>query len=155
MTVLLVLVAATLLARLAGALGAAALRTWAAAVRAGLAVMLLFTAGAHFTPMRHDLARMMPPAIPYPMALVYFTGLCEIAGAIGLLVPRTRRAAALALIVFFLAVLPANVHAARAGVTLRGAPATPLAVRIPMQALFIALTWWAGYHRAGSTTARS
>jgi uncharacterized membrane protein len=150
MAVLAVLVAATLAARLAGALGVAALRSWPAAVRVGLSVMLLLTASAHFTPLRHDLARMMPPAIPYPMAMVYFTGLCEIAGAIGLLVPRTRRAAALALFVFFLAVLPANIHAARAGVTLRGAAATPLAVRIPMQVLFIVLTWWAGYHHGGT-----
>ena len=153
MAVLAVLAAATVAARLAGALGAAAVRSWPAAVRVGLAAMLLFTASAHFTPMRHDLARMMPPAVPYPMAMVYFTGVCEIAGAIGLLVPRTRRAAALALIVFFLAVLPANVHAARAGVTLRGAPATPLAVRIPMQALFVALTWWAGYRHADDRAA--
>jgi uncharacterized membrane protein len=148
MAVLAVLVAATLAARLAGALGAAALRSWPAAARVGLAVTLLFTASAHFTPMRHDLARMIPPAIPYPMAMVYFTGACEIAGAVGLLIPRTRRAAALALIVFFLAVLPANIHAARAGVTLRGAPATRLAVRIPMQVLFIALAWWAGLRHA-------
>jgi uncharacterized membrane protein len=106
--------------------------------------MLLFTSSAHFTAMRHDLARMVPPAIPNPMAFVYFTGLCEVLGAIGLLIPATRAAAALALILFFLAVLPANIHAARAGTTLRGRPATPLALRIPMQALFIALTLWAG-----------
>ena len=43
---------------------------------------------------------------------------------------------------FFVAVLPANIHAARAGVTLGGEPATPLALRIPMQLLFIGLTWW-------------
>ena len=148
MAVLAVLVVAILVARAAGALGVAALRSWPAAVRVGLAAMLLFTASAHFTPMRHDLARMMPPGVPSPMAIVYFTGVCEIAGAIGLLVPRTRRAAAVALIVFFLAVLPANVHAARAGVTLRGAAATPLAIRVPMQVLFIGLTWWAGIRRA-------
>ena len=34
--------------------------------------------------------------------------------------------------------------AARSGVTLRGKPATPLALRVPMQVLFIALTAWAG-----------
>lgn len=82
------------------------------------------------------------------MTRLYFTGLCEIAGAIGLLVPRTRRAAAWALIVLFLAILPANIHAALSGVTLRGAPATPLVIRVPMQAIFIALTWWAGIRRA-------
>jgi uncharacterized membrane protein len=74
--------------------------------------------------------------------LVYFTGVCEIAGAVGLLLPEFRRAAAYALIPFFLAVLPANIHAARAGVTLRGKPATSLWLRIPMQVLFIAVAFW-------------
>jgi uncharacterized membrane protein len=74
--------------------------------------------------------------------LVYFTGICEIAGAVGLLLPEFRRAAAYALIAFFLAVLPANIHAARAGVTLRGKPATRLWLRIPMQILFIAIAFW-------------
>ncbi len=74
--------------------------------------------------------------------MVFFTGLCEIAGAIGLVIPATRRAAGIALILFFLAVLPANIHAARAGITLRGRPATPLWLRVPMQILFIVLAWW-------------
>jgi uncharacterized membrane protein len=142
MIVLVVLVVVTLLARVAGAAGVASLRSWPAAVRLGLAAMLLFTASAHFTSMRHDLARMIPEGIPSPMLVVYLTGVCEILGAIGLLVPRVRRLAGVALIVFLLAVLPANVHAARAGITLRGQPATPLAIRIPMQLVFIGLIWW-------------
>jgi uncharacterized membrane protein len=147
MAVLIVLVVATLLARLAGRAGVRALRSWPAAVRVGLAVMLFFTGAAHFNSMRFDMAAMMPPGIPNPMAVVYFTGVCEILGGLGLLIPRVRLAAAVALIVFFLAVLPANIHAARSGVTVGGRPATPLVVRVPMQALFIALTWWAGIHR--------
>jgi len=74
--------------------------------------------------------------------MVYFTGICEIAGAVGLLLPEFRTVAAYALIAFFLAVLPANIHAARAGVTLRGKPATSLWLRIPMQILFIAIAFW-------------
>jgi uncharacterized membrane protein len=142
--VLIVLIVATLLARLAGAAGVAFLDSWAAATRAGLALMLLFTASAHFNSMRHDLARMVPLKIPHAMAVIYFTGVCEILGGIGLLVPATRLAAATALIIFFLAVLPANIRAAQAGVQLRGKPATPLVWRIPMQVVFIVLTWWAG-----------
>jgi uncharacterized membrane protein len=143
-----VLVTALLLGRLAGAAGVEALDSWPAATRAGLAAMLLFTALAHFNSMRHDLARMVPPAVPRPMAMVYFTGMCEALGAIGLLVPQTRVAAAAALILLFVALLPANVHAARAGVTLRGKPATPLTVRVPLQILFIALTAWSGVYAA-------
>ena len=148
MIVLAILVGATLLARLLGVGGIEALDSWPAATRVGLAAMFLFTALAHFNSMRHDLARMLPPAVPQPLAVIYVTGLCEILGAIGLLLPITRTYAAAALIVFLIAVLPANIHAARAGVTLRNQPATPLIVRIPMQLLFIALTWWSGIFHA-------
>ncbi len=148
MAVLIVLGVVLGLARLAGAAGIAALDSWPAATRAGLAGMLLFTASAHFTSIRHDLARMVPPAIRKPMFAVYFTGVCEALGAIGLLVARTRGMAAVALIVFFIAVLPANIHAARTAATLRGKPATPLTLRIPMQVLFIAMTAWAGLFAA-------
>jgi uncharacterized membrane protein len=107
------------------------------------------TASAHFTKMKHDLVRMMPDWIPQPMALIYFTGLCEIAGAIGLLLPGLRQAAGIALIVFFIVVFPANVKAARTGVGLGGKRATPLWLRSSMQILFIALTWWSALWNSG------
>jgi uncharacterized membrane protein len=148
MVPLIVLVVVTLLARLGGQLGIRPLREWSAAIRVGLAVMLSFTAAAHFNSMRGDMIRMVPPSVPNPELMVTFTGICEILGAIGLLVPRTRRIAAIALILFLVAVLPANIHAANAGVTFRGVPATALVPRVALQALFIALLWWSGV-RAG------
>ena len=39
----------------------------------------------------HAFLKIMPPLIPFPREVVIFTGLCEIAGAVGLLLPRTRR----------------------------------------------------------------
>jgi uncharacterized membrane protein len=151
---LIVLVAVTLIARLAGQVGAHRLRDWCAATRVGLAVMFCFTAAAHFNSMRPDMVRMVPPSVPQPELMVTFTGICEIVGAVGLLVPRTRRLAAIALIVFLVAVLPANIHAALSGVTLRGAPPTPLIPRVLLQLLFIALLWWCGVRaRAGSRAA--
>jgi uncharacterized membrane protein len=104
--------------------------------------MLVFTGISHFTLMKEDFVRMMPRSIPWPGGMVCFTGVCEIAGALALLFPDLRRAAAYSLITFFVAVLPANIHAARAGVTLRGKPATNLWIRIPMQMLFIAVAYW-------------
>jgi uncharacterized membrane protein len=92
--------------------------------------------------MRYDLARMLPPFVRQPLTVVYVTGICEILGAVGLLVPATRIYAAVALILFLIAVLPANIHAAKTAVTLRGKPATPISIRIPMQVLFIMLIWW-------------
>jgi uncharacterized membrane protein len=144
MAPLVTLVAVTLLARAAGHLGVAALRSWPAATRAGLAAMFLLTASAHFTGMRTDLIRMVPPVVPNPALMVTLTGLCEIAGAFGLLLPRTRVAAAAGLILLMVAVLPANIHAANAGITLQGSPPTPLVPRILLQVLFIAAVWWAG-----------
>lgn len=149
---LIVLAAVTLVARAAGRLGAPGARDWAGAMRVGLAVMFFFTAAAHFNSMRPDMIAMVPPFVPSPGLMVTFTGICEMLGAIGLLVPRTRRIAALALILLLLAVLPANIYAAQAGVTLRGAPPTPMIPRIALQLLFIAALWWSGVRdlKAGS-----
>lgn len=153
MVPLIVLVVAVFLARLIGQLGVDHLRDWAASTRVGLAVMLCFTAAAHFNSIRPDLVAMVPPAVPNPEFMVTLTGICEILGAVGLLVPRTRRIAAMALIVFLLAVLPANIHAAEAGVTLRGVPATPIAPRVALQMLFIGLLWWSGARSQGRNDA--
>ena len=142
MAPLLVLVAATLLARAIGQFAAGSRPEWAAATRVGLAVMFCFTAAAHFNSMRADMIAMVPPSVPNPELMVTFTGICEILGAIGLLLPLTRRLAAVALIVMLMAILPANIHAARAGVALRGAPPTPVFPRVALQGLFIGLLWW-------------
>ena len=142
MAPLIVLIVVTALARVAGQFGVRFLRDWAAATRIGLAVMFCFTAAAHFNSMRADMIRMVPPGVPNPEFMVTFTGICEILGAVGLLVARTRRLAGMALILFLVAVLPANVYAATSGVTLRGAPPTPLVPRIALQVLFIGLVWW-------------
>ena len=149
MIVLFVLLISLLLYRAIGALGVAALATWTGATRYALATMLVFTASAHFTKMKSDLTRMMPDWIPQPMALIYFTGLCEIAGALGLLLPNLRQAAGIALIVFFIVVFPANLKAARSGVGMGGKRATPLWLRASMQVLFIALTWWSALRNPG------
>jgi uncharacterized membrane protein len=85
---------------------------------------------------------MVPKWVPHPKTMVYFTGVCEILGAIGLLLPSLQKAAAIALILLLIALLPANINAARTAVTLRGKPSTALWLRVPMQILFILLIWW-------------
>jgi uncharacterized membrane protein len=140
--VLLVLIISLVVFRGLGALGVSAFDTWAASTRYALAVMFLFTSTAHFSKIRHELARMMPSIFPNPMALVYFTGVCEILGTLGILLPRTRSLAGLSLCLFLLSVLPANIKAARASLTVGGRLATALWLRIPLQILFIALILW-------------
>jgi uncharacterized membrane protein len=143
MIVIVVLVGALLGFRAAGALGVAAFVTWVASARWAFAVMFLFTGAAHFTSAKHGMARMVPALFGNAMAMVYFTGVCEIAGAIGLLLPRTRVAAGRCLILLLIAMFPANVKAARENMMVAGRPATALWLRGPMQLGFIALAWWA------------
>jgi uncharacterized membrane protein len=117
------------------------------AVRCGLAVMFVFTGGSHFSSLRHDLAAMIPPPFTGSLTLIYLTGALEIAGAIGLLAPKFRRHAAWGLTMMLVALFPANVYAAVAGVTLNGTPATALWLRTPLQLFWIATLWWSTLQR--------
>jgi uncharacterized membrane protein len=142
MVILAVLLISLLVFRAAGALGISAFAAWDASARYALAVMFALTASAHFTRNRYDLAKMVPQAMPYPMAIIYFTGVCEIAGAIGILLPHFRGTAGICLFVLLIAMFPANIRAARERLNLRGKPATQLWLRLPMQIFFLVLIWW-------------
>src|SRR5688572_23466198 len=124
MIVLGLLLTAWVLLRVVGRLGIARLNSWRGALPYALALMFLFTAAAHFNDMRHDMIKMVPPWVPAPAAVVAITGVLEILGAVGLMIPRTRRAAGIALIVFLIAVFPANIHAALNEVQMGGRTAT-------------------------------
>ena len=115
--------------------------------RVALALMFLFTAFAHFNWMRADLVRMVPGFVPNPEFWVTFTGIAEIAGALGLVIPRFAPLAAAGLTLLLFAVFPANVHAALSGLTLDGKPATPLALRTVEQIIFLAAVVVAGFGR--------
>ena len=92
---LVVLVASFLAFLGLGAAGIQLFAGWQPSLRFALAVMFLLGASAHFTRIRTDLVRMVPPSLPYPAAIVTITGGLEIAGAIGLVFPATARTAAL------------------------------------------------------------
>jgi uncharacterized membrane protein len=131
------------LLRLVGFLGVKRLGSWRNAGLGALAIMFLVTSSAHFTDMKYDLAAMVPDSFPGGLWLIYLTGVFEIAGAIGLIIPRTRRLAGIGLILLLIAMFPANVNAALNGVPLGEAPPTPLWLRAPEQLLFITMLWWA------------
>ena len=142
MLVLIVLLVSWLAFRAIGAAGVHAVATWQDCARYALVVMFLFTATAHFNKMKHDLARMIPTSFPRPLMIVYITGVLELLGAAGLVLPQFRRFGGICLIALLVGMFIANVNAAQRGVTLRGKPPTPLWLRAPMQILFIALLWW-------------
>ena len=113
---------------------------WHTALRCGLAGMFLLIASAHWGKRRPDLVRMVPKEFPRPDLLVSFTGICEMLGAIGLLAPMSARWAAIGLTLLLIAVFPANVRAAREGITIGGKPATPLLARSLIQDIFLIAT---------------
>jgi uncharacterized membrane protein len=124
--------------RTAGALGVRSLRDWRLDLRLAMAAMLLVTASGHWGAKRADLVAMVPPVFPSPEVLVTLTGLLELLGAVGLLVPRTTRLAAVLLAVLFVALFPANVYAAQQHLTIGGRPVTELPLRTAVQVALIA-----------------
>ena len=144
MAPLIVMLAAWLVARLIGASGVwLDADSWIGALRVALAAMFVFTAVSHFHPRtRPDLVRMVPASLPAPAVLVSATGVLELLGAIGLMVPFARPAAAYGLIALLVAMLPANIYAARMGLMIAGRRATPLLWRVPLQLFWIAALWW-------------
>ena len=53
--------------------------------------------------------RVVPYWVPMPLETVIATGVCELLGAIGLLIPRLRRFAAIMLALYAVCVFPANI----------------------------------------------
>lgn len=96
-----------------------ALHTAQLVLRIALAAVFAFMGVLHFVPsVARGMRAMIPPPLRrpgWPAALVLITGVCELAGAAGLLVPwdGLRLAAGICLVVFLIAVFPANAYAAR------------------------------------------
>ncbi|RAV02940.1 hypothetical protein DQP56_04010 [Mycolicibacter senuensis] len=111
---LIALLVGSVVARIAGWCGIDYVDGWIRAIAVGLAAMFVVTGVAHFAPpLRRDLIAIVPPALPAPGLLVSVTGVLELAGAVGLLIPVTRGAAAAGLVLLMLAMFPANIYAAR------------------------------------------
>jgi uncharacterized membrane protein len=89
---------------------------------------------------------MVPASFPAPRLLVLLSGVAELAGGIGLVVPwpSLRRAAAVGIIALLLAVFPANINMAVNHISPPGMPmsTTALWARLPLQAVLIAWAWW-------------
>jgi uncharacterized membrane protein len=144
MAPLIVMLVSWAAARLAGSTGFwLQMDSWSGALRVALAAMFVFTGVSHFHHRtRQDLVRMVPPNLPKPALLVTITGVVELIGAAGLLLPTTAPAAAYGMIALLVAMFPANIHAARAGVVVAGRRAMPIVWRAPLQLFWILALWW-------------
>lgn len=88
----------------------------------------------------------MPPFIPFHLAMVLISGAAEIGLGLGLVPKQTRRWASYGLIALYVAVFPANIYMAVAGISPMGEPVPAWAAwgRLPIQPLLMWLAWWVG-----------
>jgi uncharacterized membrane protein len=88
--------------------------------------------------------QIMPSSLPWPLALVYVSGACEILGGCAMIPARTRRLAGVGLIALLVAVFPANIHMLMhpEPVLGREVPNWLLWARLPLQGFLIAWVWW-------------
>ena len=110
-----------------------------------LAVVLVGAGTLHFVKTGMYVA-IMPSFLPDPGLLVQISGIAEILGGIGLLVPQIRRAAAWGVLALLVAVLPANIKMAIDRTHFAAIPAWVLWARVPMQ---LPLMWWAWLYTRG------
>ena len=83
----------------------------------------------------------VPDALPHKREMVFASGVAELAGGAGVLVPGTRRLAGWWLIATLLAIFPANVNMAVNAERFRVVPEPLLWVRLPLQGALIAWVW--------------
>ena len=108
-----------------------------------LAILMIAVGALHFIDAQFFL-NIVPDYLPWPLALVYISGVFEILGGIGLLVPMTRKAAAWGLIALYICVFPANIHHAVHNIPINGKELHPVLLwgRLPMQIVPILWAWW-------------
>ena len=85
--------------------------------------------------------KIIPPFLPLRRAALYITGIFELLGGIGLLIPRFKRLAAWGLVALLVAIFPANIYHAVKNVQVGGFMNTRLyhVIRLPLQGVLI---WW-------------
>lgn len=120
-------------------------------MRVVLAVMMIGIGVLHFVAPQ-GFVKIVPRALPAPLALVLVSGFFEVLGGAGLLVPRVRRAASIGLVLLYVAVFPANVNMAVNDLQPDGAhiPEALLWLRLPLQIAFIAWALWVGREAASA-----
>jgi len=112
-----------------------------------MALLFVFAGVMHFVKPAPYIG-IMPPWLPHPALLVLLSGIAEVAGGLGVLLPATRVIAGWGLIALLVAVFPANVQmfldarAKGAGVLWMAA----VTARLPLQALLIWWVWRSAVH---------
>lgn len=108
----------------------------------GLAVCWFLAGGAAHFLFTEALVRVVPPAVPDPRDVVLLTGLLWLLGALGLMMPWTRRTAGWGLVLLTIAVTPVHVYMLHAHDQFPSLPTWLLWARLPLQLVVLWLAWW-------------
>lgn len=111
-------------------------------LRVIFSVALIIVGITHFI-RPEQYARIVPPVFP-AYTSVYASGVFEILGGVGLLIPSVSVLAAWGLIALFIGVFPANIYMTLHNIKIEGIPQNQLLywARLPLQAVLIAWAWW-------------
>lgn len=103
----------------------------------------LFAGALHFVIPEFYLA-MMPSFIPFQQFFVAMTGIAEMAGAIGIQIPKLRRISGILMMVLLVSIFPANIYVAIAQPLLPNLEyaASSMWWRLLLQPLFILWIWF-------------
>jgi uncharacterized membrane protein len=108
----------------------------------GLLAAFFIGAGVNHFVMPRPYEQIVPPRLQdEAKRLVLLSGVAEIAGGVGVLLPWTRRVSGLGLVALLAAVFPANVHMAREPGRFRRIPRWALYARLPLQPLMMLWAW--------------
>ena len=106
-----------------------------------MSVFYIVAGAAHF--LKPDTyLKIMPSYIPFPLAMVFLSGLAEIFLGLLLLFRKSQQLAAWGLIGLLIAVFPANLHMALHPELFADIPRWGLYVRLPLQGIFILWAYW-------------
>ncbi|HEX2723315.1 MAG TPA: DoxX family protein [Gemmatimonadaceae bacterium] len=103
-----------------------------------IAALFIVAGVVHFlVPDRY--AGIMPGWVPFPREMVYVSGVLEIAGGVGVLIPGVRRLTGICLIALLIAVFPANLQMLANAINGDASTLykTALFLRLPLQPLMI------------------
>jgi uncharacterized membrane protein len=106
-----------------------------------LAIFIAASGVLHFINSNFYLS-IMPPYIPWHLAMVYISGLFEIVLGLMLMMPKFTRLAAWGIIALLIAVFPANIHMALNPELYPYISPVALWLRLPLQGVFIAWAYW-------------
>jgi len=113
--------------------------------RMGLMTQALFYVAAGLNHFWHTAmyVAIMPPHYVHPVGLVQISGIAEVLGGVGLLVPWARRVSAWGIVVMLVVYFDVHIYMALHTDRFTGIPAWVIDARLPLQLVLIA---WAGVY---------